>query len=343
MYNEIVNLIKEKKKDIDDITLKYLANYLYVVKSKNVLPPSVSFDEIVNNVLRFERIEFFDDNHYLTEKNGKDFKGLRDIKSKTLFIRDSLDDELKEITIYHELHHAAQTSLTNLETGDCGINQHENYGRMIMEAQTQWFAEEVYKNIHNVDFQEKEIPSENLRMQSGGTVVSSLHNYELYDSMLSKLSIIIEEPKEFFVTINYLYDNDQGMKMLEEKYNQALEKHRTKYDFLNMMYIFDYVYATDLMGYVENQNKEKILSGEETSETYRIYDNVRSETLSFAKQERYITSFDTTTFLTLLENGCDCSEFAKYILNNQKREIVNNYLGKKKDTATSISTSSKKN
>ena len=38
MYNEIVNLIKEKKKDIDDITLKYLANYLYVVKSKNVLP-----------------------------------------------------------------------------------------------------------------------------------------------------------------------------------------------------------------------------------------------------------------------------------------------------------------
>lgn len=94
-------------------------------------------------------------------------------------------------------------------------------------------------------------------MQSGGTVVSSLHNYELYDSMLSKLSIIIEEPKEFFVTINYLYDNDQGMKMLEEKYNQALEKHRTKYDFLNMMYIFDYVYATDLMGYVENQNKEK--------------------------------------------------------------------------------------
>ena len=56
MYNEIVNLIKEKKKNIDDITLKYLANYLYVVKSKNILTPSVSFEEIVNNVLRFERI-----------------------------------------------------------------------------------------------------------------------------------------------------------------------------------------------------------------------------------------------------------------------------------------------
>ena len=52
----IENNEKEKKKDIDDITSKYLANYLYVVKSKNVLPPSVSFDEIVNNVLRFERI-----------------------------------------------------------------------------------------------------------------------------------------------------------------------------------------------------------------------------------------------------------------------------------------------
>lgn len=67
------------------------------------------------------------------------------------------------------------------------------------EILREWFAEEVYKNIHNVDFQEKEIPSENLRMQSGGTVVSSLHNYELYDSMLSKLSIIIEEPKSFLL------------------------------------------------------------------------------------------------------------------------------------------------
>lgn len=343
MYNEIVNLIKDKKKDIDDITLKYLANYLYVVKSKNVLPLSVGFDEIVNNVLKFEKIEFFDNNHYLNKEKGEDFKGLRDIDSKTLFIRDSLDNILKEITIYHELHHAAQTSLTNLETGACGINQHENYGRMIMEAQTQWFAEEIYKSIHNVDFRVKEIPSEDLRMQSGGTVVSSLHNYELYDSMLSKLSIIIEEPKEFFVTINYLYNNDQGIKKLEEKYNQALEKHKTKYDFLSMMYIFDYVYATDLMGYIENPNKRKILSGEETTEKYRIYSNVKDETLSLAKQERYITSFDTTTFMTLLENDYDCSEFAKYILNNQKREIVNNYLGKKKDTATNISTSSKKN
>lgn len=343
MYNEIVKLIKCKKKDIDDITLKYLTNYLYIVKSKDVLPPSVSFDEIINNVLRFEKIEFFDDNHYLTKKNGKDFKGLRDIDSKTLFIRDSLDDTLKEITIYHELHHAAQTSLANLKTGDCGINQHENYGRMIMEAQTQWFAEEVYKDIHNVDFKEKEIPSEDLRMQSGGTVVSSLHNYELYDSMLSKLSIIIEEPKEFFVTINYLYDNDQGMKMLEERYNRALEKHRTKYDFLNMMYIFDYVYVTDFIGYVENPNKKKILSGEETTEEYRIYNNVKCETLSLTKQQGYITSFDTTTFIALLENGYDCSKFAKYILNNQKREIVNNYLGKNNNAVTNSSTSSKKN
>ena len=34
MYNEIVNLIKDKKKDIDDITLKYLANYLQLALMK---------------------------------------------------------------------------------------------------------------------------------------------------------------------------------------------------------------------------------------------------------------------------------------------------------------------
>ena len=42
--------------------------------------------------------------------------------------------------IYHEIHHAAQTNRKNDRTG---INQKGNLGRLILEAQTQYFAEIV--------------------------------------------------------------------------------------------------------------------------------------------------------------------------------------------------------
>ena len=41
-----------------------------------------------------------------------------------------------------------------------------------MEAQTQYFAEEIYEEMHGVKFEERKIPSESLRMASGGVVVS---------------------------------------------------------------------------------------------------------------------------------------------------------------------------
>ena len=59
------------------------------------------------------------------------------------------------------------------------------------------FAEEVYKIIHNVKFEERHIPTENLRMQSGGTIVSSLHNYEMYDNLLTKLNGACEYIRKF--------------------------------------------------------------------------------------------------------------------------------------------------
>ena len=67
------------------------------------------------------------------------------------------DEDLKEMIVYHEIHHAAQTSdeMSKRSDGGCGIYQNLGVGRMIMEAQTEWFAEEVYKTIHKTDFEEK--------------------------------------------------------------------------------------------------------------------------------------------------------------------------------------------
>ena len=74
-----------------------------------------------------------------------------------------------------------------------------------MEAQTQYFAEKIYSEIHGVSFDEKRIPSENLRMINNGTVISNLHNYEMYDTLLNKLAIMIDVSKDYFVSINFLY------------------------------------------------------------------------------------------------------------------------------------------
>ena len=57
-------------------------------------------------------------------------------------------------------------------------------------------------------------------MLGDGIVVSNLHNYELYDNLLSKLAIILNVSKDYFVSINYLYKNNEALKYLEERYNE---------------------------------------------------------------------------------------------------------------------------
>lgn len=319
MYNKIKDIIKNKKNDIDDNTVTYFTNYFYVLVEKNIIPQQVKLEELIDNALVFaSKIEFYGKEHWVYKENGGDTKGLRDPESKTIFIREDLQDPLKEMVIYHEFHHAVQTNITNNEVG---INQESNFGRMIMEAQTQWFAEEVYKTIHNVDYDNKEIPTENLRMKSGGTIVSKLHNYEMYDAMLSKLAIVLEVPKEFFVSINFLYKDDIGLKLLEEKYNEVSQKLKLQYDFKNMMFIFDYIYCVDLLAYKDNPAKKLILSGDETAEEYEIHSKIGRK-VSLEMQKNFMNNFDRITFLNLFDNNGDYVSFSNYVVDNQLRATI---------------------
>ena len=74
-----------------------------------------------------------------------------------------------------------------------------------IHKQTIYFAEKIYQEIYEIQFEPRRIPSETLRMLGDGIVVSNLHNYELYDNLLSKLAIILNVSKDYFVSINYLY------------------------------------------------------------------------------------------------------------------------------------------
>ena len=329
MYDKIKKIIVSKKNDIDETTLEYFCNYFTVVVNRNVIPGEMELDELIDNVLRIGKIEFFKDDSDIVKKYGNSFKGLRDSQKGILYVRDSLPEELKEITIYHEIHHAAQTSEKMLESQKCGINQEENFGRMIMEAQTQWFAEEIYKTIHNVSFDERMIPSEELRMQSGQTICSALHNYEMYDAMLSKLSIIMSVPKEYFVELNYLYKDNAGIDKLKNDYEQKMKEKKLPVSFISMMKTFDYAYVVDLLGYIDNEDRDVILSGGETINLYEIYKNFGMK-LSHRFQAGYIKNFDDKIIMALRDNGIgpnsDFEKYSKYIFFDKTRELVQDFM-----------------
>ena len=321
---DIKNYIYNKKNDIDNNTLEYYTNYFWVLVNSTQILGSNNIEMIIDNALLYaSKIEFYDENSDIYKELGPDCKGLREPVSKTIYIRNNLEEPLREIVIYHELHHAAQTNPLNDEVG---INQDFNMGRMIMEAQTQYFAEKVYSMVHGIEFEEKEITSEKLRMSSGGVVISSLHNYEMYDSILSKLSIMLGVTKDYFVSINYLYENNIGLDKLKQLYESSKEKYKFPYEFEDFLFRLDYVYCVDLIAYKENPDKELLLKGEETKNSYCIYSN-KAATLSLHKEFEVIDDLDTKYFLCLLDNGGDYNSFAKYMLKNKSRALAQQIIG----------------
>ena len=324
MYEEIKQIIKSKKSDIDDETLTYFTNYFYVAKKRGVIPKKQELESLIDNALmNINKVVFFEDDSDIAKEGGKDFKGTFDPKTNILYVRKNLSDDLKEITFYHEFHHAVQY---DSKTKKYGINpSSSNFGRLIMEAQTQYFAEVVYEEIHGVEFHEREIPTENLRMLPGGTVVSKLHNYEMYDNMLSKLAIALEVDKDFFVKINYLGANDEGLNILKNKYDEAKEKYGFSYNFDAMLLTFDYACVVDVEAYVGQLDKETILSGGVTKEKYLIW-SIHSYNLSLSQQKMLIDRFDRYFFECLVNCSGNCLDFSKYIIDNQYRKIANDYL-----------------
>lgn len=332
LYNNTKELIKERAKlqniTLNEETLKYFTNYFYATRLKGIIPSEVSVETLIDNVLHYaQEIIFYDLSHPIVQEIGPDVKGACKHEHKKIYIRNTLPNELKEITTYHEIHHAAQSNIHNND--NVGINQFEQVGRMIMEGQTQYWAEEVYKIINNIEeFPDKLIPSEQLRMQPGGTIVSKLHNYEMYDAMLSKLAIFLEVPKEFFVSINYSYQllnnpqnpliNNRGLMVLKKKFDEIAQKRNYSGTFKDTLYSLDYVYVVDYMGYINNSDKELILSGGETEE-YPIYPDKR-DSLSQAKQAQYIDELDSELFEYLEETPELRSQFVKYIVKDETRK-----------------------
>ena len=321
---EIKAYIRRKNSNLDDTSLEYFANYFYVVINNSQILGINNIEKLINNAILYaSKVEFYDENSEIYKELGPDCKGLREPKSKIIYVRNDLDEPLREITVYHELHHAVQT---NSQNNEVGINQKSNIGRMIMEAQTQYFAEKVYEEIHNVTFEERDIPSDNMRMLNGGVITSALHNYEMYDSILSKLSIMLNVPKDFFVAINYLYEDNAGINKLKQVYEEAKKIYNFPYEFEDFLFRLDYVYCVDLIAYKDNPDKEVVLSGNETENEYEIYPR-KGAKLSLRKQFDVLDDIDRKYFLCLLDANADCRSFSKYLLKSETRSLASQIVG----------------
>ena len=317
---EIKNYILSKDND----TLEYYCNYFYIlVNNPQIIGTNDIYSLIDNALVYASKIVFYDEDNDIYKELGPDCKGLREPNSKIIYVRKDLEEPLREIIIYHELHHAVQTNPKNDEVG---INQESNIGRMVMEAQTQYFAEKVYEEIHEFKFELRDIPTESLRMISGGTITSSLHNYEMYDTILSKLSIMLDIPKDFFVRINYLYDDNVGLNEFKRVYEEVRYKYNFPLSFDDYLFWLDYIYCVDLMAYKDNPDKEVLLSGKETKNNYEIHPN-KGYKLSLVKEFNIIDELDRKYFVALLDADANYVDYAKYIVKNETRDLALKLIG----------------
>ena len=318
---EIEKILLFKKSDIDKVTLNYYTNYFYVLSNEPQILGNCNLEEIIDNtLLNANRLVFYGPDSIVYKEYGPDIKGLRRAKDKTIYVRDNLEEPLREMAVYHELHHAAQTDSTD-PLLPVGISQEDYYGRMIVEAETQYFCEKVFCKIHGISFEERSIKSEELRMLPGGSVVSNLHNYEMYDSILTKLSILLDIPKDFFVYINYRYKDFEGLDTLEALYNDATNKYNISISFKEYLEIIDYIYCVDYAIYTNSSDKDKLLNGEESATVYAIHYDY-DEKLSLEKQKQKMNFIDSEFLVSLYENGGDYKSFSKYIFDNKKRESL---------------------
>ena len=162
-------------------------------------------------------------------------------------------------------------------------------------------------------------------MAGNGIVTSKLHNYEMYDNLLSKLAIMLDVSKDYFVSINFLYENNEGLKNLEAKYNEAKKKYKLPYSFEETLLMLDYIYCVDLIAYKDNPDKETILSGKETESFYQIYPE-KGYKLSQQTQKGYINSFDVDNFLALVDLGGNYKEFGRLVIDCEKRKIISQFI-----------------
>ena len=236
--------------DIDQELLKYLTIYFTYIENNHLYPSILKLTDIIDTTLNnVRKIVYFDKSSPIVKAVGGDFLGITINEEQTIYINSEVNEQKKETTIYHEIHHAAQIKkdalIKNPYDTLVGI-RFNNLGILINEAQTAYLADSIYESLHNIKNKYMVYPSTKFNMLPGGKIISNLSCYQLYDYLLTKLSYLLELPKDFFIKINYLNELDQnnypeGLTVLKEIYTKYQKMYNITLSFDKLMYQLDYI------------------------------------------------------------------------------------------------------
>ena len=279
------------KIEIDNKCRELIIDYLYYLIKLNLLSEEVTIIDLINRMNEhIEKIVFFDENHEVNEKNGKDFKGwTNNINGKaTLYIRDKLED--KELYFYHELTHLLNTNFNPDGSKKAeGIVDEERSGNIINEVIVQYTAERIYNEKYHITPSVRVYQGEEIRMSPNVKGASDMRNYQMYDTIISYFLMMIGVSKDELVRKQFVFGNHL-LDYLGEKYDKAMDeigqidsKARIPYNFREIFMgekengielhffngnreglidMLDYLYIADVMLYTQPDSKRKLQAGE---------------------------------------------------------------------------------
>lgn len=308
------NSLKEqlRRKDFLDVHINSICDYFNVLIKLKIIKEPKLLDELIDKVInQLEKIVLYDSNdtELLRELGiSSNNKGLS--KENIIYVNKNMNQEMILITIFHELTHFLQRYNEDNKEECIGIMQDWKW-RILMEAQTQNLAEIVYGFITNTKKEDVEYKSEDLRMLSSGKIVSNLRNYQMYDSILKKICVVLDLKIEDFISINF--NGSESPVMWESVLENKIGKEATEL----LSEILDIIYSTDAIIYTGG---EKILE-----EPYNVKSLVSGKTINVSSLNQFknIKILDKLFFILSKDN----LDKYLYLINNQFQED-NKYMEK---------------
>ena len=322
---------KRIKISLEDKNKKLIIDYLYYLLNLNLLDEKVTINDLIDRINEhLEKIIFFDENHEINKKHGRDFKGkTSDGKEKgkrILYVRDKL--EYTELTFYHELTHLLNTTFnTDGSIKSQGLVDSEESGSIFNEVIVQYTAERIYNEKYHLTPKFILYSGEEIRMLPNTKAASNMKNYQMYDSVVSLFLNMIGIEKEELARKQFILNNNL-LEYINEQYNITMTKiekiapklnisekfkeknNKTTTDNkMNLIDYFDYIYITDVFLYTQPNEAKKLKEGETID--YTNSTKTKKYPLDIKRENEY--------YQYLINNSIRCQRILKQFKEEKKQ------------------------
>ena len=242
-YDEILEKISSNN-NIPVETINLLTKYIISLEELKIINKKEEIDKLIDKTETcLESVTYYDnEDEEFCKKIGVGKKNKGCSVGNKIYINKNMSEELKVVTLFHEFTHFLQRYHIEGYSECVGIMRDFKW-RLLMEGQTQNIAEMIYEHIYKVNKEEKKYKSEELRMKSGGVIISNRRNYELYDYVLKKLLLALEISLDDFIYLNFNGKLSMPIfeKMLEIRIGAENKNKLSK--------LLDIIYTSDILKY----------------------------------------------------------------------------------------------